>query len=857
MAKKPINPMENLLEYQEQQADDQMDGTEESGEEESEDGEEANQETEQFEAEGNVSQKTDEETYEEDYEEPEPGSEYKENEEFYANLAEILPETSQDELAMDLLDAIDRDKDARALRDKQYEEGLKRTGLGNDAPGGAQFQGASRVVHPILTEVSVDFAARAIKELFPRSSAEGGPVKDRILGEVTEEKVAKAKRKSRYMNWQLTEQMPEFRNELEQLLTQVPLGGAQYMKLTWDKRLNRPRPYMVTIDDMYLPFAATSFYTAERKTHRQNVTRLEFDRRVNSGLYRDVGLLPSSPPEQTRASKANDKIEGREQHDYYDEDGLREIFEVYCEAEIHEDKLTKGEIAPYIITVDAQSKKILAIYRNWDSEDPRRVALDWIIEWPFVPWRGAYPIGMVHMIGGLSAAITGALRAILDSAHIQNSQTGLKLKGGSRGGQSLNIQPTQIIEVEGTPNNDDIRKTFMPLPFNGPSDTLYTLLGFLVDTAKGVVRTTFDDISDNPDRLPVGTTLALIEQGMVVFNAIHARLHDAMGRMLKVLHRLNYTYLDETVEVAELGELVVKRSDFEGPMDVIPVSDPNIFSEVQRFAQIQVIAERAAANPDLYDKRAVEELILKHTKIPDATALLLPPDEPPQPQKMNAVNENVAASMGSPVIAFPDQDHLAHIQVHLSYMINPMLGGSQIMAPVCIPPLLNHIKDHLALWYVNETVRVASIAAGRSIVDLMDPEDKDVDNEFDRMLAASDSVVEQQATAQLRDIPALIQQAVQILSQYSPQPTPDPTSVAMMSAQAQLQEAQRKAQYDQEKVDIERSKIASEALNKSKEIQARINMNREDNQTAMLISASELESGHKTNLRTGTGLGRG
>jgi hypothetical protein len=170
---------------------------------------------------------------------------------------------------------------------------------------------------------------------------------------------------------------------------------------------------------------------------------------------------------------------------------------------------------------------------------------------------------------------------------------------------------------------------------------------------------------------------------------------------------------------------------------------------------------------------------------------------------------------------------------------------------------LNHIKDHLALWYVNETVRVASIAAGRSIVDLMDPEDRDVDNEFDRMLAASDSVVEQQASAQLRDIPALIQQATQILQQYSPQPTPDPTSVAMMSAQAQMAEAQRKAQYDQQRVELDQAKIASEALNKSKEIQARMQMNREDNQTAMLISASELESGHKTNLRTGTAIGRG
>ena len=781
----------------------------------------------------------------------EEGTKYNENLEFYANLAEDIPETSLKELATDLLDAIARDKEARKLRDKQYEEGIKRTGLGDDAPGGAQFQGASRVVHPILTEVCVDFAARTIKEIFPRTGASSGPVKDQIVGTPTAEKEEKAKRKTVYMNWQLTQQMPEFRNELEQLLTQVPLGGAQYLKLTWDKRLKRPRPYMVTIDDMYLPYAATSFYTAERKTHRQLVTQLEFDRRVLSELYRDIELVAVSAPEQTKAAQANDKIEGREQNDYYDEDGLREIFEIYVECEIDEDKETKGDTAPYIVTVDAISQEILAIYRNWDEDDSRRVALDWIIEWPFVPWRGAYPIGIVHMIGGLSAAITGSLRALMDSAHIQNSQTGLKLKGGSRGGQSLNIQPTQVIEVEGSPNNDDIRKTFMPLPFPGPSQTLFTLMGFLVDAAKGVVRTTFEDLSDNPDRLPVGTTLALIEQGMTVFNAIHARLHDSMGKTLKVLHRLNATYLDEQVVIDELGELIVKRSDFEGPMDVVPVSDPNIFSEIQRFAQLQLIEQRAQAMPQLYDLRKVEEMILDRTKIPNARDLLI---KQPEPQRLNAVNENVAATMGAPIVAFPDQDHLSHIQVHLSYITNPLLGASQIMAPIVIPSMLNHVKDHLALWYVNETVRVASEAAGMDIAKLMDPDNPAVDQEFDRMLAAADMRVEQQAMQQLQAIPEIIKQATQVLQSFQAPPPMDPSQVAM---QIQTAETQRRAQADQVRAQIDQAKIAATTQMKTAEIQSKEQINREDNQTAMLIAASEIEQGHRTNIKSGTSLMKG
>ena len=781
------------------------------------------------------------------------GNEVSEDPVFFANMAISLNEQEMSDLAMDIIDAVQRDKEARSMRDKQYEEGLKRTGLGNDAPGGAQFQGASKVVHPILTEVSVDFASRTIKELFPRSGSDGGPVKEFIVGEVTNEKADKAKRKTRYFNWQLTVQMPEFRSDLEQLLTQVPLGGAQYLKLTWDKRLKRPRPFFIPIDDMYLPYAATSFYSSERKTHRQTITRLEFDRRVMSGLYRDIELAPATAPEETKAAQANDKIEGRSQEDYYDEDGLREIYECYVECEIAEDDYSNGEIAPYIISIDVSSKTILGMYRNWEEEDARRVALEWIVEFPFVPWRGAYPIGIVHMIGGLAAAITGSLRALLDSAHIQNSASGLKLKGGSKGGQSLNIQPTQILEVEGTPNGDDIRKTFMPLPFNGPSPVLYQLMGFLTEAAKGVVRTTFEDLSDNPDRLPVGTTLALIEQGMTVFNAIHARLHDSMGKTLKILHRLNKNYLDEEEVYDETGELLVRRADFDGPIDVVPVSDPNIFSETQRFAQVQIIADRAAANPTLYDQRKVEELILERTKIPDAKNLLIPR---PQPQRLNAVNENLAAMMGKSLIAFPDQDHLAHLKVHLDFMVNPVLGGNPIIGPSFIPLLLTHVKDHIGMWYVTETVNFASHAAGMDVSMLMDSKDPEVDQEFDRMLAATSEQVNFNAQQTLKGIPPVIQQAIQFMQSLSPQPT-DPAQVAMVSAQAQQADVQRKGQADQMKAAIDKQRIDADLASKAAEIQMRQQINQEDNQTAMLISASEIQAGHRTNISTGTGLGHG
>jgi hypothetical protein len=338
---------------------------------------------------------------------------------------------------------------------------------------------------------------------------------------------------------------------------------------------------------------------------------------------------------------------------------------------------------------------------------------------------------------------------------------------------------------------------------------------------------------------------------MTVFNAIHARLHDSMGKTLKVLHRLNATYLDEQVVIDELGELIVKRSDFEGPMDVVPVSDPNIFSEIQRFAQLQLIEQRAQAMPQLYDLRKVEEMILDRTKIPNARDLLL---KQPEPQRLNAVNENVAATMGAPIVAFPDQDHLSHIQVHLSYITNPLLGASQIMAPIVIPSMLNHVKDHLALWYVNETVRVASEAAGMDIAKLMDPDNPAVDQEFDRMLAAADMRVEQQAMQQLQAIPEIIKQATQVLQSFQAPPPMDPSQVAM---QIQTAETQRRAQADQVRAQIDQAKIAATTQMKTAEIQSKEQINREDNQTAMLIAASEIEQGHRTNIKNGASLMKG
>ena len=807
------------------------------------------------------------------------GEEEERSDDFYANLAETMPESELSSMAADYLDLIGKDKEARKKRDEQYEEGLRRTGLGDDAPGGAQFQGATKVVHPMLTEACVDFAARAIKELFPPQ----GPVKDFIPGDPTVDKLKKAKRKTTFMNWQLTVQSPEFRAELEQLLTQVPLGGAQYMKVTWNEARNRPEFLFVAIDDMYLPFAATNFYSAQRKTHVQYLTQLEYTQRVKRGMYRDVDLTPVTlEPDFSLAEKANNKIEGRNETSY-NEDGLRTVYEIYVVADIEED----GEALPYIVSVDKATSKVLAIYRNWDELDEGKEELNWFVEFPFVPWRGAYPIGLPHMVGGISAAATGALRALLDSAHISNSQTMLKLKGGSKGGQSLEIQPTQVMEIEGGLAADDIRKLIMPLPYSPPNPVLFQLLGFLVDAGKSVIRTSMENIADGNPNAPVGTTLANLEQGMVVFSAIHARMHNSMAKMLGILHRLNAMYLEDQDIKEELGEQLATREDFEGPLDVVPVSDPNIFSEAQRFAQVQAVAQRAAALPQLYDQRAVEERILDTLKIPNPDKLLLPPTTP---KEQNAVNENATASMGRPIVAFPAQDHIAHLKTHLAYMMNPALGQNSLIAPVYLPIMLNHLKEHIALWYVSSVLELAEEVAGEDITETMknlkDPEARQA---FDRMLAEASQSVTEEANNVFASLPPVIQQVQQIIQQYQQPGMPQDPRIAVeqqklqaqqqrdqqqlqlegqkmqgqmqlegqkMAAQAQQDqaEAQLEAQKLQIEAQLEQMKQDREDARKKAELDARMAMNMQDNQTAMQLAAAEMASGERFDVSTGTGI---
>jgi hypothetical protein len=739
------------------------------------------------------------------------------NPKFYANLAEELDEQTLNSLAIEYLDLIDVDQESRQQRDKQYEEGLRRTGLGKDAPGGATFDGASKVVHPVMAEACVDFAASSAKELLPPD----GLVKSNIKGNADRKKEEIADRKVTFMNWQLTEQIPEYRDEMEQLLTQLPLGGSQFLKWRFDDEQKRPTCEWVPIDNILLPYSSTNFYTAQRVTEVQDITEDIFLQRVEQGIYLDIDSEYSSDAplnDMTQSEKANNKIEGKDIPSK-NIDGLRRVYEITCFIRLEDDPETEGLRAPYILTIDETTSKVLSLYRNWEANDEKLEKLDWYVEFKFIPWRGAYAIGLPHLIGGLSAALTGSLRALLDAAHINNSQTLLKLKGGRIGGQSDRIEPTQVVEIEGAPGVDDVRKIAMAMPFNPPSGVLFDLLGWLTAAAKGVVTTAEEKIGEANNQMPVGTTQALIEQGAKVFSSIHARLHRSQAKSLKIISRINHWYLSEMDN--QSGEEIEVR-DFAYNSDVRPVSDPNIFSETQRLAQNQALLQMAtSAPPGMFDIRAVYQRILDQLKIP-AVSEVLP--NPVGIVESNPALENVSMTMGQPAAAFPDQDHIAHIQVHLEYANNPAYGGNPVIGPIFAPHALQHIKQHLTLHYLQE-MRAYVAQAGSGQDDFELHKEKTLDKDAQKALAIASKLVDQDAKTNLapyiQQIQALSQKVAQAQQAQQQQMLgQDPTANVIM--QTQMAETKRKSEETQARMQLDAKKQEQEFQLKLAELQQKV-----------------------------------
>ena len=530
-----------------------------------------------------------------------------------------------------------------------------------------------------------------------------------------------------------------------------------------------------------------------------------------SGLYRDLDLSsPSDDNDLSESRKATNKIEGNEEDStVYNEDGLREIYMLYVDLKVDGDEYADGRTAPYILHIENATQQVLGLYRNWSEDDATYSKKHWMVEYVFLPWRGAYGVGLAHIIGSLAGSATGALRALLDSAHIANFPGGLKLKAGRTAGQSLSINATELAEIDAPAGIDDIRKLVMPFPFAGPSPVLYQILEWLTGQAEGVIATANESIAGAGANMPVGTALALIEHGSTNFSAIHSRCHASLKRELEILHRLDAENITDQEVIEELGELVVTRQDFQGPMDIIPVSDPNIFSEAQRYAQFQALMQ-LSADPKFGPFFKPDQLLqrgLRILQIPDADDIAKLPKEP---KRLGALDENyvVCAPEPSPIKVYMEQDDMAHIRAHLMFLTSPVFGSNPLIGPQAYGALMPHVRDHLTALYKKHTAAAADSAFLTATA---------MSNPMTRAQAeVQGAAFADQAMAKLlAELMPMMEQAQKTGQQFAPKPPVDPTAAAQMAAQAQTQQAALAAQQQ-----TTQATLAAQQQSKQMDLQA-------------------------------------
>ena len=528
----------------------------------------------------------------------------------YSNLAEELEDKEVALIGKDLVRAYEDDKSSRKNWEDQYSKGLRMLGVVVEDRQDP-FPGASGVHHPLLAEAATQFQARAIAEVFPP----GGPVKTQVIGKVTDKKLEQSQRVQDFMNFQLTQEIPDYFNELDQMLFYLALAGSAFKKVYFDNTLDRICSKFVPAEEFVISMENTDLETAERYTQVMKLTRNDIRKYQVSGVYKDI---PLNNAESTPGANDGDMVEQTLQRlegmSPSMADKIHTVLEVHTNLDIGEDKY---EVAlPYIVTIDLDSQIVLAIRRNWKEDDSLRRKRTYFIHYKYLPGLGFYGFGLIQMIGGLQHASTGALRALLDSAAFANLNGGFRAKGARIEGGDITVSPGEWVEVEAY--GDDLRKSFIPLPFKEPSPTLLQLLGVLTESGRRFASIADAMIGDSAGSGPVGTTIALIEQGSKVYSAIHKRIHQAQGREFKLIYELNGEYLDDEYSFEVIGgSQKIRRKDFTKAISVVPVSDPNIFSQAQRIALAQTGLQLAQASPDIVDVKEATKRFLQALNIPD------------------------------------------------------------------------------------------------------------------------------------------------------------------------------------------------------------------------------------------------
>ena len=762
---------------------------------------------------------------------------------FDANLSEFLDEDVLGDIASDLVGAFEDDLSSREDWEDTYVKGLELLGVKTEERS-SPFEGASNVTHPLVAESVTQFQAQAYKELLPS----GGPVKTKVLGLENAETEQQAKRVKDYLNYLILDRMDEYDSDTDQMLFYLPLSGMTFKKLYFDQAKQRPVARFVPAQDVVVPYSATDLRSAPRITHVLKMTDNEVRKMQVSGFYRDVDLTDDGDEEVNEVRSKVDELQGTSRTSYTDD--TRTVLEMHVELDLDgfEDMGMDGEPTgiklPYIVSIDRSSNTILAIRRNYAEADPTREAIPYFVPYKFLPGLGFYGFGLTHMIGGLGRAATSILRQLIDAGTLSNLPAGFKARGMRVANSDEPLQPGEFRDIDAPGGN--IRDAIIPLPYKEPSATLAQLLGALVDGGRRFVSVADQQAQNMGQEQPVGTTVALLERGMKVLSAIHKRLHHGQKQEFKILARIVSENLPATYPYQlEGNNQQLKEQDFDGRVDILPVSDPNIFSMAQRVALAQEQLKLAQSNPEMHNVHAAYRRMYQALEGQNIDEILPPT---PKPQPMDPAMENGRAVVGTPLQAFPDQNHEAHIQAHVSFFKLPLVQAT----PHAVAGLLAHIMEHIALLarqqmieQSQELIQQVQIAAQTGAID---PQQ------------AQQQIAQTQAALQdpkhSADYAALLQQ--QILDKMLPEimpPAPDPMAdplVQIRNSELQLKQQQimQDGQIDQAKLQMDQAKLEQKAASEAARLELqedvadeRNDVNRERIAAQMQMAAQRNQGG--------------
>ena len=736
--------------------------------------------------------------------------------EFAANLAETIEENELQNISSDLMGEYDSDKASREEWEKTYSQGLDLLGF-KYTERSEPFQGASNVSHPLLAEAVTQFSSTAYKELMPAS----GPVRTHVVGEETQDKYMQSQRVKDFMNYQITNVMQEYTPELDQMLFYLPLSGSTFKKVYYDAQLGRAVSKFIPAEDLVVPYSATDLESCERITHRVQMSENEVRKKQVSGFYRDIDLQPYDDTTTYSSYDVKDKIDRLEGVESTGEGMMMSLLEFHVNLDLigYEDKNgeeNSGIKIPYIVTIDEGTRKVLSIRRNFQEGDSNYTKQEYFVHFKFLQGLGFYGFGLVHLIGGLSRSATQALRQLLDSGTLSNLPAGFKARGLRIRDDDSPLQPGEFRDVDAP--GGAIRDGLMPLPYKEPSQTLFALLGFVVQAGQRFAQIADMQVGDANQGAPVGTTIALLERGSRIMSSIHKRIYYSMKKEFRLLADVIKTYLPPEYPYAVIGgNRMIKSDDFDDTIDVIPVADPNMFSMAQRIQLAQTQLQLATSAPQLHNIKEAYRRMYEALGVADIDKIM----KLDKPEPMSPTMEHQRLLDLDKIEAYEGQNHDAHIQAHLLFGLSPIVQAQ----PALAIDLNKHLMQHISLK-AREAVEVQIAQAEQQ----MGQQAQNVDELKVGQIAA----LEAQFLAEVQ----------QMQAQMSGAGKPDPV-IALKEKELQMRamKDQADAQFDFSKLNLDQQKLAQ----KEKTDQARIQSQEDIAQLRANINLQKLDAAKKRN----------